>query len=205
MRVHQRLIPATLLLEAYCTGLFPMAVDHEQIEWFSPDPRGIIPLGAFHVPHGLKRVLRKNVFEIRFDTEFEQVIRACGRRAETWINEEIIASYVNLFRLGFAHSVESWREGRLTGGLYGVGVFGAFFGESMFHREADASKVALVALVEHLRERGYRLLDIQYVTDHLRAFGAVEIPRPRYMRLLQQALTVHCEFETQSNARNLPQ
>ncbi len=172
-----------------------MAVDHEQIEWFSPDPRAIMPLDAFHVPHGLKRALKKNAFEIRLDTNFEEVIRECSRRAETWINEEIIASYVNLFRLGFAHSIESWREGRLAGGLYGVGVFGAFFGESMFHHETDASKVALVALVEHLRERGYRLLDIQYVTDHLRAFGAVEIPRPRYMRLLHQALAIDCRFE----------
>jgi leucyl/phenylalanyl-tRNA---protein transferase len=171
-----------------------MAVDEETIEWFSPDPRGILPLEAFHVPHGLQRVLRKQTFEIRVDTDFETVIRACSQRPETWINEEIIVSYLNLFRLGFAHSVEAWRNGRLVGGLYGVGVLGAFFGESMFHRETDASKVALVALVQRLVQRGYRLLDTQYVTDHLRTFGAVEISRPKYLRLLQQALRLDCRF-----------
>jgi leucyl/phenylalanyl-tRNA--protein transferase len=193
-RQRSRLIPPALLLEAYCTGLFPMAVDEDQIEWFSPDPRGILPLDGFHTPHGLKRVWRKGIYQIRLDTEFETVIRACSEREETWINEEIIASYLNLFRLGFAHSVESWREGQLVGGLYGVAIFGAFFGESMFHRESDASKVALVALVERLVARGYRLLDTQYVTDHLRMFGAVEISRPKYMRLLREALRLECCF-----------
>jgi leucyl/phenylalanyl-tRNA--protein transferase len=171
-----------------------MAVDDRQIEWFSPDPRGILPLDAFHVPHGLRRTVKKNPFQIRVDTCFEEVIRACSQRPETWINEEIIVSYLNLFRLGFAHSVEAWRENRLVGGLYGVAIYGAFFGESMFHTETDASKVALVSLVNRLQERGYKLLDTQYVTDHLRTFGAVEIARPTYMRLLQQALSTKCTF-----------
>jgi leucyl/phenylalanyl-tRNA--protein transferase len=133
-------------------------------------------------------------FEVRLNTAFETVIRACGRRAETWISEEIVASYVNLHRLGFAHSVETWQDGELVGGLYGVSVYGAFFGESMFHRVTDASKVALVSLVERLQTRGFKLLDTQYVTSHLRMFGAAEIARPKYMRLLKQALALDCKF-----------
>jgi leucyl/phenylalanyl-tRNA---protein transferase len=183
-----------LLLEAYCRGIFPMAVEKGEIAWFSPDPRGIIPLDSFHIPHGLRRSLRKNSFEVRVNTAFEAVIRACGERAETWISSEIAQSYLNLHELGFAHSVETWQENQLVGGLYGVSVYGAFFGESMFHRVADASKVALVALVERLREREFRLLDTQYTTPHLRSFGAVEIPRAKYMRLLKQALALDCRF-----------
>lgn len=165
-----------------------------KIGWFSPDPRGILPLDAFHVPHGLRRVLKKNKFEIRLNTVFEEVIRACGERAETWISEEIVASYVNLHYLGFAHSVEAWMDEKLVGGLYGVSIYGAFFGESMFHTVTDASKVALVELVTRLNKRGFRLLDTQYVTNHLRMFGAVEIARPKYMNLLKQALALDCKF-----------
>jgi leucyl/phenylalanyl-tRNA---protein transferase len=171
-----------------------MAMDNGEIGWFSPDPRGILPLDAFHVPHGLQRALKKSNFEIRLNTAFEEVIRACGKRAETWINEEIIGSYVNLYRLGFAHSVEAWMDEKLVGGLYGVSIYGAFFGESMFHTVANASKVALVELVDRLNKRGYGLLDTQYVTDHLRRFGAVEITRSKYMRLLKQALALDCKF-----------
>src|SRR5580658_4706085 len=196
--VHQRrrskIIPASLLLEAYCTGIFPMAMENGDIAWFSPDPRGIILLDAFHIPHGLKRTLKKNVFQIRLNTAFEEVIRACGERAETWISEEIVESFVNLHRLGFAHSVEAWLDDELAGGLYGVSVYGAFFGESMFHKVPDASKVALVGLVNRLNERGFRLLDTQYVTSHLITFGAVEISRAKYMRLLKQALALECKF-----------
>ena len=191
---HRRIIPAALLLEAYSNGIFPMAGDGGNIEWFSPDPRGIVPLDAFHVPHGLKRTLRKGLFEVRIDHAFEAVMRACAERSETWISEEIVASYVNLHRLGYAHSVEAWHQGQLAGGLYGVSLYGAFFGESMFHRETDASKVALAALVERMRERGYQLLDTQYVTPHLQTFGAVEIPRARYLRLLRHALALDCRF-----------
>jgi leucyl/phenylalanyl-tRNA---protein transferase len=171
-----------------------MAMDNGEIGWFSPDPRGILPLDAFHVPHGLQRVLKKSNFEIRLNTAFEEVIRACGKRAETWINEEIIGSYVNLYRLGFAHSVEAWMDEKLVGGLYGVSIYGAFFGESMFHTVTDASKVALVELVNRLNKRRFRLLDTQYVTNHLRVFGAVEIARPKYMHLLKQALALDCKF-----------
>jgi leucyl/phenylalanyl-tRNA--protein transferase len=193
-RRRSKIIPASLLLEAYCTGVFPMAMENGEIGWFSPDPRGILPLDAFHVPHGLQRVLKKHRFEIRLNTAFEKVIRACGERAETWISEEIVGSYVNLHQLGFAHSVEVWRDENLVGGLYGVSIYGAFFGESMFHTVTDASKVALVELVNRLNKRGFRLLDTQYVTSHLRMFGAVEIARRKYMHLLKQALALDCKF-----------
>ena len=196
--VHDRrrsaIIPASLLLEAYCTGIFPMAMESGEIAWFSPDPRGIILLDAFHIPHGLRRALKKGEFQLRLNTVFEEVIRACSERAETWISEEIIQSYIHLHKLGFAHSVEAWLDNELAGGLYGVSVYGAFFGESMFHRVTDASKVALVGLVNRLNERGYRLIDTQYVTPHLTTFGAVEISRSKYMRLLKQALVLECRF-----------
>jgi leucyl/phenylalanyl-tRNA--protein transferase len=194
-RKQSQIIPASLLLEAYCRGIFPMAVEDGKIAWFSPDPRGIIPLDSFHIPHGLQRSLRKGSFEVRINTAFEPVIRACGERRETWISPEIVRSYLNLHELGFAHSVETWRDDQLVGGLYGVSVYGAFFGESMFHRETDASKVALVALVQRLQDREFRLLDTQYTTPHLRSFGAVEIPRAKYMRLLKQALALDCQFD----------
>jgi leucyl/phenylalanyl-tRNA--protein transferase len=193
-RRRSKIIPASLLLEAYCTGIFPMAMESGEIAWFSPDPRGIIPLNEFHVPHGLQRVLKKHRFEIRLNTAFEEVIRACSERSETWISEEIVESYLNLHRLGFAHSVETWMDEKLVGGLYGVSVYGAFFGESMFHRVADASKVALVELVKRLNQRGFHLLDTQYVTNHLRTFGAIEIGRAKYMRILRQALALNCKF-----------
>jgi leucyl/phenylalanyl-tRNA--protein transferase len=171
-----------------------MAMESGEIAWFSPDPRGIILLDAFHIPHGLRRTLKKGEFQLRLNTAFEEVIRACSERAETWISEEIIQSYIHLHKLGFAHSVEAWLDNELAGGLYGVSLYGAFFGESMFHRVADASKVALVGLVNRLNERGYRLLDTQYVTSHLTNFGAVEISRAKYMRLLKQALALECKF-----------
>jgi leucyl/phenylalanyl-tRNA--protein transferase len=190
-------IPADALLNAYASGWFPMAVSPGEIRWYSPDPRGIIPLDTFHVPSRLARALRARPFEIRIDTNFPAVIRACAERPDpdgNWIDDEIIDSYSALFEQGFAHSVEAWRGDQLVGGLYGVAMRGAFFGESMFHRATDASKAALVALVEHLRERGYALLDTQWVTEHLLQFGAIEIPRRRYLRLLDQALTIDPAF-----------
>jgi leucyl/phenylalanyl-tRNA--protein transferase len=190
-------IPADALLNAYASGWFPMAVSPGEIRWYSPDPRGIIPLDTFHVPSRLARSLRARPFEIRIDTNFPAVIRACAERPDpdgNWIDDEIIDSYSALFEQGFAHSVEAWRDDQLVGGLYGVAMRGAFFGESMFHRATDASKAALVALVEHLRERGYALLDTQWVTEHLLQFGAIEIPRRRYLRLLDQALTIDPAF-----------
>jgi leucyl/phenylalanyl-tRNA--protein transferase len=173
-----------------------MGLDGGEIGWFSPDPRGVLPLDVFHVPRRLARLVRSGAFTIHIDRAFESVMRACaGRREEgTWINDEILASYVALHRLGLAHSVEAWREGELVGGLYGVQLGGAFFGESMFHRAPDASKVALVALVERLVQRNFLLLDTQWVTAHLAQFGAIEIPRREYLRLLSTALARECSF-----------
>ena len=191
------MIPADALLNAYASGWFPMAVSPGEIRWYSPDPRGIIPLDTFHIPSRLARALRTHPFDIRIDTDFRAVIRACAERPDpdgNWIDREIIDSYCALHEQGFAHSVEAWRDDRLVGGLYGVAMRGAFFGESMFHRVTDASKAALVALVQHLRARGYALLDTQWVTGHLLQFGAIEIPRRRYLRLLDQALTIDPAF-----------
>lgn len=193
-RNRQHMIPAELLLHAYRHAVFPMAMDNGEIAWFSPDPRAIIPLDTFHVPHGLKRTLKKGVFEIRINTAFEDVMRACARRDETWISEVILESYVNLHRQGHAHSVETWLDGKLVGGLYGVAIGGAFFGESMFHEATDASKVALHALVERLRARNFTLLDTQWLTPHLLTFGAIEIPRAEYQRRLGKSVDDPCYF-----------
>ena len=190
------LIEKALLVQAYRQGIFPMAMDDGEIGWFSPDPRGILPLEAMHVPSRLARVIRSGRFEVVIDRDFEAVMRACAadREEGTWISEDIIESYVALHRAGLAHSVEAWRNGRLAGGLYGVHLGGAFFGESMFHVETDASKVALAALVTRLRDRGFSLLDIQWVTPHLAQFGAIEIPRPEYLARLARALVQPCTF-----------
>jgi leucyl/phenylalanyl-tRNA--protein transferase len=190
----ERLTPE-LLIRAYCSGVFPMAEHrHGRIGWYRPDPRAIIPLDAFHVPRSLRQTVRKGVFDVTVNADFPEVIQNCAARDETWISGEIIRSYAELHWFGFAHSVECWREGRLTGGLYGVALGGAFFGESMFSRETDASKVALVALVERLRERGFTLLDTQFLTPHLARFGAVEIPRREYERRLAAALELARRF-----------
>ena len=194
------MIPTELLVSAYGSGWFPMAVDTGEIRWYSPDPRGIIPLDAFHVPSRLARVVRAGRFLIEVDRDFDAIIRACAEADRhdgepgTWIDEEIIQSYGALHLAGLAHSIEAWQDGQLAGGLYGVALGAAFFGESMFHRVTDASKVALVALVERLRRRGYQLLDLQWVTPHLEQFGAVEIPRRTYLKLLEEALPIDVEF-----------
>src|ERR1700675_2890004 len=188
------MIEPELLLQGYRLGVFPMAMEEDAIEWFSPDPRAILPLEEFHVPHALRRVLRKGVFEIKIDNRFSEVIRACAKREDTWINREIIESYTRLHELGHAHSVEAWAGGKLAGGLYGVAIGGAFFGESMFHRVTDASKIALVALVERLRASGYVLLDTQWTTPHLQQFGTFEIPRHEYLWRLEHALKLECTF-----------
>jgi leucyl/phenylalanyl-tRNA--protein transferase len=187
-------LEADLLLQGYRLGVFPMAMEDESIAWFSPDPRAIIPLNAFHVPHGLRRVCRQKIFEIKIDHRFGEVIRACAEREDTWINREIVESYDQLHELGYAHSIEAWSKGELAGGLYGVAIGGAFFGESMFHRETDASKVALVALVEHLRAKKFALLDTQWLTQHLERFGAIEIPRSQYLKLLRRAVDLPRTF-----------
>jgi leucyl/phenylalanyl-tRNA--protein transferase len=194
------MIPSELLLSAYASGWFPMAVDGGEIRWFSPDPRGIIPLDTFHAPRRLARVVRNGPFRIEINRAFESVMRACADAERdpddpgSWISDEIVHSYCALHERGVAHSVEAWNGDRLAGGLYGVSLGGAFFGESMFHRETDASKVALVALVERLRSRGYLLLDTQWVTEHLEQFGAVELSRPRYLQLLDASLRRDCTF-----------
>ncbi len=195
------MIPRELLVSAYASGWFPMAVAPGDIRWYSPDPRGILPLESFHVPRRLSRVIRQRRFRIEIDRDFEGVIRACAaveRRDEdeggTWIDQEIVESYCALHRAGLAHSVEAWQGERLAGGLYGVALRGAFFGESMFHDVNDASKVVLAALVERLRARGYLLLDVQWVTPHLEQFGAIEVPRDRYLQLLARSLKRECTF-----------
>jgi leucyl/phenylalanyl-tRNA---protein transferase len=190
------LAPDTLLT-AYASGWFPMSIAPGEIRWYSPDPRGIIPLDTFHAPRRLARTVRQERFELRFDTSFRDVISACADRRDpdgNWIDDEIRESYCALHELGIAHSVETWQDGALVGGLYGVALKGAFFGESMFHRARDASKVALTALVDRLRARGFALLDTQWVTEHLVQFGAIEVPRRRYLRMLQQALRVDATF-----------
>ena len=185
------------MLNAYRRGIFPMAVDPRgRIGWFSPDPRAVIPLDErFHLSHGLRRVWQRKKFAVTFDTDFATVIHECAQRQEgTWISPGINQCYCQLHRLGHAHSVETRLEGKLVGGLYGVALGGVFFGESMFHRATDASKVALVALVERLRARGYVLLDTQWTTPHLQQFGAFEIPRAEYLWRLEHALKLGCVF-----------
>ncbi len=194
------MIPSGLLVSAYSSGWFPMAVDHGEIRWYSPDPRGVIPLDTFHVPSRLARVVRSGKFTVGINRSFEAVMRACAETDRndddpgTWISDEIVESYVELHRLGIAHSVETWQDDRLVGGLYGVALAGAFFGESMFHHATDASKVALAALVDRLRSRGFRLLDVQWVTPHLEQFGAIEISRKKYLKLLADALSIDATF-----------
>jgi leucyl/phenylalanyl-tRNA--protein transferase len=187
-----------LLVRAYREGIFPMALEDGEIGWFSPDPRGILPLDAVRVPSRLARVVRQGKFEIAIDRDFPGVMRACadGRAEGTWISADILESYVALHRLGLAHSVEAWQGSRLVGGLYGVHIGAAFFGESMFHRVTDASKVALVALVDRLNRAGFQLLDIQWVTPHLAGFGAVEIPRAEYLARLKTAVATSRAFGT---------
>ncbi len=181
-----------LLLAAYAQGVFPMDVEGE-IRWFLPDPRAILPLESFHASRNLRQLCRSGRFEVRTDTAFDAVIRACGDRPEgTWISEEIVAAYTALHRIGVAHSVEAFDGGALAGGLYGVAMGGAFFGESMFHRRRDASKVALVSLVERLRARGFALLDVQFITPHLKRFGAVEISCEAYLKRLASVVRRDC-------------
>lgn len=186
-----------LLLRAYAAGIFPMAeaADDPDVFWVDPEQRGILPLDGFHLPRRLARTLRQDIFDVRCDAAFEAVVRGCAEptpeRPKTWINDEIVRLYVALHRLGFAHSVEAWRDGDLVGGLYGVALGAAFFGESMYSRVTDASKVALAHLVARLRLGGFRLLDTQFVTEHLQQFGAIEISRAQYHRLLAAALPIN--------------
>jgi leucyl/phenylalanyl-tRNA--protein transferase len=189
-----------MVLRAYSIGIFPMANrrSDQGVHWVAPTLRGILPLSDFHVPRRLNRTVRAGTYDVRCDTAFAQVIDACAAprpgHPETWINRDIIRVFCTLHALGHAHSIETWQDGRLVGGLYGLAMGGAFFGESMFSHATDASKVALVHLVARLRASGFVLLDVQFVTEHLRQFGAVEIPAARYLQLLDEALAVRARF-----------
>lgn len=191
--IRSPMITPEIMLRAYAAGIFPMAesAGDPSLFWVEPEIRGVIPLGRFHLPSRLARTIRSDPFEIRVDTAFEEVIAACAEpqpdRPDTWINARIRELFGELFRLGHAHSVECWRDGRLVGGLYGLALGAAFFGESMFHRETDASKIALVHLVARLRRGRYRLLDAQFQTVHLAQFGTQEVPREAYRMLLEDA------------------
>jgi leucyl/phenylalanyl-tRNA---protein transferase len=183
-----QVIPIEVLLEAYGQGVFPMAYDGE-ILWFSPELRGLIPLDdRFHIPHGLKRSLRRKPFKVKWNTAFREVMLACADREETWIDDVILESFCALHEAGHAHSIECWDDEGLQGGLYGVMLPGVFFGESMFSRKTDASKIALVSLVESLREKEFQLLDTQWMTDHLKQFGGYEMTRRAYLAALRKAL-----------------
>lgn len=193
-------ITTDLLLRAYANGVFPMAeaADSDVIRWIEPKRRGILPLDAFHVPRSLRKTLRREPFVITADQAFTAVMHGCAApapgREDTWINAQIVALYSALHAEGHAHSIESWQDGELVGGLYGISIGAAFFGESMFSRATDASKVALAHLVARLRLGGYKLLDAQFITQHLARFGAVEIARARYMRLLGDAIVQQATF-----------
>ena len=197
-----RLDPETLL-SAYAQGVFPMADADGKVRLYTADPRGIIPLndGAFHVPQTLRQLVRRpperGGFEVRINHDFEATMRGCMAqpRGGSWISDDLVRAYVRLHELGFAHSVECWRGGELAGGLYGVSLGAAFFGESMFHRQRDASKVALVHLVARLRERGFELLDTQATTEHLRRFGCTDVPARQYLAMLRKALRSQREFD----------
>ncbi|CAN5593117.1 leucyl/phenylalanyl-tRNA--protein transferase [soil metagenome] len=197
MHEPAKLDPQTLLA-AYSEGAFPMADRDGVIRWYTADPRGVLPLDRFHIPGTLKQIVRQGRFEIRINHDFAATMRACATVPRedqgTWINEKLVNAYVRLHSLGFAHSVEAWQNGELVGGLYGVSLGGAFFGESMFHRVRDASKVALVHLVQRLRVRGFELLDTQATTSHLKRFGAIEIPSGEYVTLLRKAIQKECDF-----------
>ncbi len=188
-------IPAKTLIQAYMQGYFPMADSTTgRIEWYTADPRAILPLDPFHVPQRLRRALKKAPFTYTTDRAFEEVMLGCADRDDTWINSGIVRSYTALHELGYAHSVEVWQKERLVGGLYGVHIGGVFFGESMFHRESNASKAALVHLADHLNARGFRLLEIQMVTPLTAQFGARLVRRREYLNLLADALSVSCQW-----------
>ena len=183
-----------IVINAYAQGIFPMADHHGSIHWYAPDPRAILEHDNLHISRSLRATIRKGLYEIRMDTAFESVIRLCGAREQTWINESFIATYTQLHHAGLAHSVEAWKDGILVGGLYGVSLRAAFMGESMFSHATDASKVCLVSLVHHLKAWGYLLHDTQFLTPHLQSLGVTEIPRAIYEHRLHQALQKQCTW-----------
>lgn len=183
-----------LLINAYTNGIFPMGTGNGHLSWFSPNPRGVLPVQDFHVPRSVRAELRRNHFEIRINTAFVDILRACGQRKETWITRDIILSYEALHKMGSAHSIETWQNDTLVGGLYGVCIGGAFFGESMFSHTPGASKAALVWLMEHLKKKQFMLHDTQWTTPHLSMFGGREIPRDQYLLQLEAALKSTVSF-----------
>lgn len=183
------------MIKLYAMGAFPMTDNTTgKIEWYCPETRTIIPLDDYHLPRSLKKVIKENRFEVRYDTDFLSVVKHCGNRKETWISDALIAAYINLQKLGHIHTVEVYQDEKLAGGLYGVTYQGAFFGESMFSLVSQASKVALAYLLNHLNEKKFALLDVQYITEHLKMFGAVEISFENFTALLQKAYFVEAEF-----------
>ena len=184
----------TVLEHAYRNACFPMPNWAGRIGWYRPNPRAILPLDKFHASRSLQRKLKSAHFQVTYDRDFAGVMRGCAARKDTWINDEFFRAYTEMHVLGKAHSVEVWREGKLVGGTYGVHLGGAFFAESKFHTETDASKVALAKLVERLRARGFALLEVQYLTAHLAQFGVIEIPDEEYVKRLEDALKLSCEF-----------
>jgi len=183
------------MIRLYASGAFPMADEKTGIvNWYMPETRTIIPLDNFNIPRSAKKVIDDENFEIRFDTDFEGVLEGCADRESTWISEELKSAYRRLKKRGDIHTVETWKDGELVGGLYGVTFRGAFFGESMFSKVSQASKAALVALLKHLKQKDFVLLDVQYMTEHLKMFGAVEISFEEYTKLLHKAYAKMCEF-----------
>lgn len=195
MKISADKIDPEVLMAAYASGYFPMADSREgEIGWYSPDPRAIIPFDKLKISRSLNQTIRKKVFELRIDTQFEGVMRACAGRNDTWISEAIIQSYLQLYDRGFAHSVETWKDGELAGGLYGVTLGAAFFGESMFSARRDASKVALFFLADILIRNKFDLLDTQFMTPHLKKMGAIEISREAYLEMLKPAIGKNRKF-----------
>jgi leucyl/phenylalanyl-tRNA--protein transferase len=187
------------VLNGYSLGIFPMGEDDGSISWYETSPRAILPVelqsSNIHITRSLNRVLKKDIFEIKIDTDFEQVINSCSGRSNTWINRLIMDAYCELFDKGYAHSIEAWQDGELAGGLYGVAYNGAFFGESMFYKINNASKVSVVKMYETLKKNKYVLCDIQMMTPHFETFGAIEISKRAYLEILERAMTMKCAFE----------
>ena len=205
MRDDPDILTPELLLHAYASGVFPMSEGRgvKDIFWVDPRRRGILPLEGFHISRSLARQMRREEFEVSFDTDFTSVVAACADRPETWINDTISDLYQSLFESGYAHSVEVWRQGKLIGGSYGVALGAAYFGESMFSRETGGSKIALAFLVDRLREGGFELFDTQFLTDHLATLGAIEVSRSQYRALLHDALRKNANFNTQKKVPNV--
>ncbi len=192
--IKELLLQPGNMLRLYASGAFPMADESGEINWYMPEVRTIIPLGNYNYPRSLKKVVETGIFEFKYDSDFISVVNGCADRDKTWISKELIQAYQRLQKLGHVHTVETWKKGKLAGGLYGITFGGAFFGESMFSKVPQASKAALIKLIEHLIEKNFVLLDVQYMTPHLKMFGAVEIASEEYTRLLNESYNIICEF-----------